>query len=193
MMRIAFPVSALVFCLAGVLQAQVYDTPKKAAEDPDFALQGEYTDSTRGLQVIALGDGNFRVVVYTDGLPGAGWNGKDKQQLELDADQLEAMVSKFQRVERKSPTLGVKPPVGAVVLFDGTPESLKKHWKEGARITDDALLMEGCTSTDTFGDYSMHLEFRLPYMPKARGQGRGNSGLYHQGRYETQVLDSFGL
>ncbi|MGB0762130.1 MAG: family 16 glycoside hydrolase, partial [Rubripirellula sp.] len=193
MMRIAFPVSALVFCLAGVLQAQVYDTPKKAAEDPDFALQGEYTDSTRGLQVIALGDGNFRVVVYTDGLPGAGWNGKDKQQLELDADQLEAMVSKFQRVERKSPTLGVKPPVGAVVLFDGTPESLKKHWKEGARITDDGLLMEGCTSTDTFGDYSMHLEFRLPYMPKARGQGRGNSGLYHQGRYETQVLDSFGL
>ncbi|MGB1815426.1 MAG: hypothetical protein ACPHJ3_08695, partial [Rubripirellula sp.] len=76
---------------------------------------------------------------------------------ELDADQLEAMVSKFQRVERKSPTLGVKPPVGAVVLFDGSPESFKKHWKEGARITDDGLLMEGCTSTDTFGDYSMHL------------------------------------
>jgi len=93
MMRIAFPVFAFVFCLGSVLQAQVYDTPKKAAEDPDFALQGEYTDSTRGLQVIALGDGDFRVVVYTDGLPGAGWNGKDKQQLDLDADQLEAMVS----------------------------------------------------------------------------------------------------
>ncbi|MDB4694950.1 DUF1080 domain-containing protein [Rubripirellula sp.] len=193
MMRIAFPVFALLVCLCSVVESQVYDTPEKASEDADFALQGEYTDSTRGLQAIALGDGEFRVVVYTDGLPGAGWNGKDKQELELDADQLESMVSKFKRLERKSPTLGVEPPVGSVVLFDGTPEALKKHWKDGARITDDGLLMEGCTSIDKFGDYSMHLEFRLPFMPKARGQGRGNSGLYHQGRYETQVLDSFGL
>mgnify|MGYP001209492524 CR=1 FL=1 len=44
-----------------------------------------------------------------------------------------------------------------------------------------------------FGDQRLHIEFRTPFMPEARGQGRGNSGVYLQGRYEVQVLDSYGL
>src|SRR5207302_7921382 len=43
------------------------------------------------------------------------------------------------------------------------------------------------------GRFKLHVEFRVPYMPQAKGQARGNSGVYVQGRYEVQVLDSYGL
>jgi len=171
----------------------VYDTPEAAKADPDFALQGEYVGEGIGMQVVALGEGEFSVVSYPGGLPGAGWTGKDKQASEADREEVKELVAKLKRTERASPTLGAKPPKSAVVLFDGTQAALDKHWRRGARMTDDGLLAPGCTGIDTFRDFTLHLEFRTPFMPKARDQGRGNSGVYYQGRYETQVLDSFGL
>ena len=93
-------------------------------------------------------------------------------------------------------------PKGAVVLFDGknldqwvSRNDPKKPatWKlvEGA-----AVQVHGgdIITRQTFGGhFKLQVEFRVPYMPKAAGQGRGNSGVYVQGRYEVQVLDSYGL
>ena len=55
------------------------------------------------------------------------------------------------------------------------------------------MLGVGGTSKEQFDDHHLHIEFRTPFQPDDSGQKRGNSGVYLQGRYELQVLDSFGL
>lgn len=172
-----------------------YATPEEAAKDPDFAVQGEYTKDGEGVQVVALGKGQFRVVTYKGGLPGAGWDSSSPKVDEKDtaATQKGLEDGGLKRVERQSETLGAKPPAGALVLFGGNANELDAHWGATGRVDNDKLLVQGQTSTDLFGDFTIHLEFRLPYMPEARGQARGNSGFYMQGRYEVQMLDSFGL
>ena len=196
--------------------------PAEALKDPDFSIQGEYEgetpDGKAGVQVIALGGGTFEAVLSKGGLPGDGWDGekprgstqgeraadgsvtflKDEWTAVLKDGVITATSSAdssvkvvLNRVERESPTLGAKAPEGAKVLFDGTAASAEKNWKN-AKL-DGELLCEGITSMEEFGDFTLHVEFRLPWMPEARGQARGNSGLYLGGRYEVQMLDSFGL
>lgn len=97
-------------------------------------------------------------------------------------------VGRLKRMLRVSPTLGAQPPEGATVIFDGS--SLDNLIK--GKMTEAGLLQEGATISPMFQDFCLHLEFRIPYMPQAEGQQRGNSGLYLQSRYECQVLDSFG-
>lgn len=100
------------------------------------------------------------------------------------------------RVVKKSPSLGAKPPDGAVVLFDGTNVDAWNFKKTPWELVEGGAMeiRPGDTfSKQEFGDCKIHLEFRTPFMPRARGQGRGNSGVYIQGMYEVQVLDSFGL
>jgi hypothetical protein len=97
-----------------------------------------------------------------------------------------------------------KPPEGAIVLFDGKDLS---GWSayDGGKPTDtskpakwkveDGYMEVGrgdIRTKDTFGpDFKLHVEFWLPLMKDKKNQGRANSGVYLQGRYEIQVLDSY--
>jgi hypothetical protein len=195
------------------------DRELAAAEDPDFLIQGEYGSSepgsAYGVQVVALGKGTFEAYILEGGLPGLGWTrgksrtvlkgerGGDKITFTDPAGEISANIREgnfflkdkdgketaLPRIERHSPTLAAPAPEGAVVLFDG---SSADAWDKG-KMENGLLLATGCTSKQTFADYKLHLEFRTPYKPFARGQQRGNSGIYHSGRWETQILDSFGL
>jgi hypothetical protein len=107
------------------------------------------------------------------------------------------------RVERKSPTLGKQPPPGAIVLLDGKDFS-EMRLANGAELDPSKLKpckedgsiqvpQGGMNSKRTFpGNIDEHVEFMIPFMPSAHGQGRGNSGVFLPNRDEIQVLDSFG-
>jgi hypothetical protein len=109
---------------------------------------------------------------------------------------------KLARPEDKVDVKSTPPPPGAVVLFDG--KSLdgwvqRKDPKAPAAwklVEGGAMQVQGgdIHTKQTFGgNFQLHVEFRVPYMPEAKGQARGNSGVYVQGRYEVQILDSYGL
>jgi hypothetical protein len=173
-----------------------------------------------GVHVLALGDDQFRAVFYEGGLPGAGWNQKTRKQADgkragdavtfkvenadvtytvnADGTEIAAIVTAggdklwtAKKVTRQSPTLGAKPPEGAKVLF-AAAEDAAKNWQNG-HADARGLLAAGTKTKDKFKDFSLHIEFLLPFKPLGRGQDRGNSGVYLQDRYECQVLDSFAL
>ncbi len=198
--------------LASALAAPSPTWIEPAEAGADFAIQGEYTGNNCAAQVIALGNGSFRIVGWAKGLPGtvegaektltvdaktegdrvtfdgSGWKGHIQNGV-LSGTGENGKSLELKRIVRESPTLGAKPPEGAVVLFDGTSA---EGWV-GGKMDERKFLGMGTKSVRTFGDIHLHLEFRTPYMPEARGQARGNSGVYLQNRYECQILDSFGL
>jgi Domain of Unknown Function (DUF1080) len=188
------------------IQGEYTGTVDRDGESAKFAVQ-----------VIALGDDKFAMRIYDGGLPGDGFapggntkdvsgameNGKvvfaeEGERAEIEGGKLIGYtngekVIEMDRVERTSPTLGATPPEGAKVLFDGSSgENFVAA--DGGDPVVDGVLRQGIRSRENLsGDYDLHLEFKLPFEPAATGQARGNSGLYLDGRYEIQMLDSFGL
>ena len=183
----------------------------------DFQVQGEYIgkigDRTIGVHVIATGNGKFDAVAYTGGLPGAGWDAAKNEKLKfrfetkdggtkLVGDGIEATIAngtitvkhgdakgELKRLHRESPTLFKAAPEGSIVLFNGANVD---QWEPG-KAEDGGLMGVGTRTKKVFENYSLHFEFRTPFMPNESGQGRGNSGLYLGDQYECQILDSFGL
>ncbi len=171
-----------------------------------------------GLQVVAMGEGAFDAVLYHGGLPGAGWDQESRTTLQGD-DKTGAVVlrtedasrvlvrkpnepslwrlyngegqeiSVLNKAQRVSPTMGDAAPSNATILFDGTDSGNLLD----AKIGENGLLQVGASTKEPVRDFQMHIEFQTPFLPTQRGQGRGNSGVYIQRRYEVQILDSFGL
>ncbi|MGA2259645.1 MAG: DUF1080 domain-containing protein, partial [Thermoguttaceae bacterium] len=131
-------------------------------------------------------------------IQGREWSGKiTKEAVRISSDK--AGKAEMKRIERKSPTLCQKPPDGAVVLLpyeEGKPTNLSQ-WVANQWICqpDGTVSTVGAdiATKKEFGSFKTHVEFCVPFMPAARGQERGNSGVFLHGRYEIQILDSFGL
>ncbi len=200
---------------------EVFISPGEARQQPAFLLQGEYRGTLRkspvGLQVLHVKGNTFHGYLFAGGLPGSGnatdirslgnasaekgrltFRNQDRSYRIRDGQVListnaKQQIGRLTRVQRTSPTLGNAPPEQGVHLFDGSKGSLK-HWASAER-SDSGYLKEGTHTTQKFGDFKLHMEFRLPYKPgsRASNQSRGNSGVYIYDRYEIQLLETFGL
>jgi len=97
-----------------------------------------------------------------------------------------------------TPGAGMAPPSDAIVLFNGTNMdewTNEKGMPAAWIVADGAMTVKpgtGIIKTKRgFGDCQLHIEWRTPAEVKGEGQGRGNSGIFFQGLYELQVLDSY--
>ena len=97
------------------------------------------------------------------------------------------------------------PPTDAVVLFDGRNldqwVSVKDHSPAHWKVADGVITVDksagNIETRQSFRNYQLHLEWRIPKNITGEGQYRGNSGLFlastgpDDAGYEIQILDSF--
>jgi hypothetical protein len=164
-----------------------------ARADTYFVGTGRLADG-----VIRFEGNGWRGEVSKDGISGRGSGHGGEARFEL------------KRVVRSSPSLGMKAPEGAIVLFDGKNFDEWQHADGGAvswhLVEGGAMEVRSAANDEEkakkiggdiitkrkFGSCRVHLEFRYPVEPGKAGQGRGNSGFFLQDCYEVQVLNSYG-
>lgn len=98
------------------------------------------------------------------------------------------------------PGLYTAPPSDAIVLFDGTDFSKWRSERNQGEVQwtlnpDKSMTVKprsgGIETREEHGSVQLHIEWKSPTIIKGEGQGRGNSGIIFQRRYEIQVLDSY--
>lgn len=180
----------------GVLIVTEKDTPlgqgkiADSTQDKAFAFSG----------VISLGEEYFVSATANEGtMTGVLTPGRESKKGTIKPDKKAGAVAfELKRIQVKPPSLGAAPPEGAIVLL--APDKNLDAWiadplkwartgEGGMRVSNPRLY-----TAQEFGSCKIHVEFVTPYMPQegVGSQARGNSGVYVQGRYEIQVLDSFG-
>ena len=165
----------LVYYLPGDAGRVVVDGRKDGKEATELVLEDEAAEDDAPF--------TFDVTLNADGLRGL-ISGPEAQHGFL-----------LSLSDESSPSLGMSPPEGAVALFEPDPaQHWKRHPELWCRTAEGAFEVCGSSliTREAFGSGRWHIEFKTPFMPGARGQSRGNSGVYVMGRYEIQVLDSFG-
>ena len=216
--------------LAGAPVAALAAAPEE--KDVQGLYEGTYTEGGAAhkveARVVATGDGGYTLLVR-EPMPGGTvatyeFTGKtegDAVRFSGTAEGLawagtwssgriagqsgEGNPFELKRVERKPPTLGAKPPAGAVVLLGvgektfgeveirPNKKGVRGEW-QAAEDGGFVIPKGGFQSKRTLADsFRLHVEFKCPLMPKARGQARGNSGVFLPNGNEIQVLDSFGM
>ncbi|QDU24982.1 hypothetical protein ETAA8_00430 [Anatilimnocola aggregata] len=195
----------------------------------ELKMQGEYVgqdgDKPVGVQVVARGDKAFHALVLEGGLPGDGWDGGrygllesgpisegraefrspndegwgavlDENGLTLKRGDRKALLK---RVDRKSETLGLQPPAGAIVLFGGMKpnvdafEERKDIEGQTSPLMFEGNMMAGAVTKRRFRDYMLHVEFMTGWEPQNIPWRRADAGIYMLARYEVAIGDSFGF
>jgi hypothetical protein len=97
-----------------------------------------------------------------------------------------------------TPGTGTAAPSDAIVLFDGKDFSQWESTNGGEvkwKIENGAMIVTeksgNIQTKQSFGDCQLHIEWRTPAQVVGEGQGRGNSGIFFQKKYELQILDSY--